>query len=107
MQLGKDYYQLRQLLNELGYNESLLVGPEANHVGETKRQGEQYIETFLENDNDSVDYVTWHQYYLNGRIARVSDFVNVSTFEYLQMQIKSMQEMIKQSGKNTSTWLCM
>ncbi|XP_054001541.1 heparanase-like [Hylaeus anthracinus] len=104
-QLANDYYQLRQLLNKLGYNESILVGPEVNHIGDTNHQGECYAETFLKNDKDSVNYVTWHQYYLNGREARVADFINVSTFNYLPMQIKSMKEAIKLSGKNILMWL--
>ncbi|XP_076240617.1 heparanase [Calliopsis andreniformis] len=104
-QLANDYYQLRQILNELGYNESILVGPEVNHIGDTNRKGEHYAQAFLENDEDSVNYVTWHQYYLNGKTARVIDFINVSTFDYLPMQIKSMQDVIEFSGKNVSMWL--
>lgn len=91
----------------MGYKESIVVGPEVNHIGDTNRQGEHYMETFLENDKDSVNYATWHQYYLNGRVAQVTDFLNVSTFNYLPMQIKSMNEAIKLSGKDISMWLCM
>ncbi|XP_076166182.1 heparanase [Ptiloglossa arizonensis] len=104
-QLGNDYYQLRQLLNKVGYNESILVGPEVNHVGDTNHKGEHYAETFLENDRDSVNYITWHQYYLNGREAQVADFINITTFNYLPMQIKSMKEAIKLSRKNILMWL--
>nr|XP_034193899.1 heparanase-like [Osmia lignaria]XP_034193900.1 heparanase-like [Osmia lignaria] len=105
IQLANDYYQLRKLLNEAGYDESLLVGPEINHVGEPNFRGEHYAEIFLENDKDSVNYVTWHQYYLNGREARIIDFLNVSTFNYLSQQIESMKKAIQLSGKNISMWL--
>ncbi|XP_076631282.1 heparanase isoform X1 [Colletes latitarsis] len=104
-QLANDYYQLRQLLNELGYNESILVGPEVNHVGDTHSTGEYYAKIFLKNDKDSVNYVTWHQYYLDGREARVVDFINISIFNYLSMQIKSMKDVINLSGKHISMWL--
>ncbi|XP_017889538.1 heparanase-like isoform X2 [Ceratina calcarata] len=104
-QLAKDFYRLRQLLNELGYDKSILVGPEVNHVGDEDHKGEHYAETFLKNDKDSVDYVTWHQYYLNGRDATVRDFINVSTFNYLQAQIKSMEEAIQSSGRPVPMWL--
>ncbi|XP_076759438.1 heparanase [Xylocopa sonorina] len=102
-QLAHDYCHLKQLLNELGYNESLLVGPEVNHVGDGK--GENYTKRFLENDKDSINYVTWHQYYLNGREAQVTDFINISTFNYLPMQIKSMEEAIESSGRAIPMWL--
>lgn len=97
---------MRQLLNDIGYNESLLVGPEVNHVGDIKHKGEQYTKLFLENDKDSINYVSWHQYYFNGRDAQITDFINISTFNYLPMQIKSMQEAIQSSGKSISMWLC-
>ncbi|CAL7938471.1 unnamed protein product [Xylocopa violacea] len=102
-QLAHDYCHLRQLLNELGYNESLLVGPEVNHVGDGV--GENYTKLFLRNDKDSINYVTWHQYYLNGREAQLTDFINVSTFNYLPMQIKSMKEAIESPGRAISMWL--
>ncbi|XP_076395174.1 heparanase-like [Megachile rotundata] len=105
IQLANDYYQLRNLLNEAGYNESLLVGPEVNHVGDTNHVGEHYAEIFLENDQNSVNYVTWHQYYLNGREAKVTDFINISVFNYLPQQIKSIKKAIQLSGKNISMWL--
>ncbi|XP_017791859.1 PREDICTED: heparanase-like [Habropoda laboriosa] len=98
-QLANDYYKLRQLLNKMGYSESILVGPEVNHVGDIKHMGEHYAETFLQNNKNSVDYVTWHQYYLNGRETKLEDFINVSTFNLLPMQIKSMNEAIQLSGK--------
>ncbi|XP_031842931.1 heparanase [Nomia melanderi] len=104
-QLASDYYQLRELLNQQGYNDSILVGPEVNHIGDKNRMGENYTETFLKNDKDSVNYVTWHQYYLNGREAQIADFINVSTFNYLPMQIESVNQAIKASEKDILMWL--
>ncbi|XP_026301238.1 heparanase isoform X2 [Apis mellifera] len=88
-----------------GYSESLLVGPEVNHVGDINRIGEHYAKTFLENDKNSINYVTWHQYYLNGKEAQLIDFINISIFNYLPKQIKSMQEAIQSSGKIIPMWL--
>ncbi|XP_076678139.1 heparanase [Andrena cerasifolii] len=104
-QLATDYYQLRELLNKVGYTGSLVFGPEVNHIGDKNREGEHYATAFLQNDKDSVNYVTWHQYYLNGREARVADFINISTFDYLPTQIESMKEAIKLSGKSVAMWL--
>lgn len=98
---------MRQLLDKAGYSSSILVGPEVNHVGDKNHAGEEYAETFLRNQKKIINYATWHQYYLNGREAKIKDFVNPSTFNYLPMQIKSMAEFIVASGKNVSMWLCM
>ncbi|XP_011341385.2 heparanase isoform X2 [Ooceraea biroi] len=105
IELAKDYDRLRQLLNEAGYIESILVGPEVNHVGEASNVGEKYAETFLRNQRSTVDYVTWHQYYLNGREAKVKDFVTPLIFNWLPGQIKGMEEFVVASGKSIAMWL--
>lgn len=106
-ELAKNYDRLRQLLDEAGYVDSILVGPEVNHVGERNHMGEEYAEIFLRSQSSTVNYVTWHQYYLNGREAIVEDFVNPLTFNWLPAQIKSLGEFIAASEKNVSMWLCM
>ncbi|XP_011155752.1 heparanase isoform X1 [Solenopsis invicta] len=104
-ELAKNYDHLRQLLDEAGYVNSILVGPEVNHVGDNNQMGEQYAKTFLSSQKYTVNYVTWHQYYLNGREAKVNDFVHPVTFNWLPAQIKSMKQFITESGKNVSMWL--
>lgn len=106
-ELAKNYDRLRQLLDEAGYIDSILVGPEVNHVGEQNHRGEEYTEIFLRSESNTVNFVTWHQYYLNGREAKVKDFVNPLIFNWLPAQIKSLGEFIAASGKNVSMWLCM
>ena len=105
--LAKNYDRLRQLLDESGYDKSILVGPEVNHVGEYSHQGEEYAELFLTSQNRIVHYVTWHQYYLNGREATVKDFIDPPVFNWLPIQIKSLGKSVAASGKNVSMWLCM
>ncbi|EFN87075.1 Heparanase [Harpegnathos saltator] len=105
IELAKDYDCLRQLLDETGYIESILVGPEVNHVGDTNHMGEKYAEIFLKSQKNIVNYVTWHQYYLNGREAKIQDFINPNTFNYLPMQIKVMKDFIAASRRNVSIWL--
>ncbi|XP_043266874.1 heparanase-like isoform X2 [Venturia canescens] len=104
-QLGRDYSRLRAILNLSGYQPSILVGPEVNHIGDENHHAEEYAKVFLENNENSVDYFTWHQYYLNGRQAHVKDFINPSTFKYLAMQIEGINTMIKSTGQKIKMWL--
>lgn len=106
-QLAKDYCELRTILNQSGYQDSILIGPEANHIGDEDHRGADYAEIFLRNVKNCVDYVTWHQYYLNGHIAQVQDFVNSKSFNKLPDEISTVAESIKSSGQNISMWLCM
>lgn len=105
-QLAKDYCHLRSLLNSLDYENSILVGPEVNQVGGPHFNGENYTRIFLENSKQSTNYATWHQYYLRGEDAKVEDFLNVTTFNYLPYLVKSMQSAIDNSGNKIPMWLC-
>lgn len=105
-QLGKDYCKLRKILNESGWKRSILVGPEVNHIDDEGKKGATYAKKFLENVDDCIDYVTWHQYYLDGRIATVQDFVNASVFNKLPAQIKTMKEALNSIKRDFPMWLC-
>lgn len=104
--MALDYYHLRWLLNNSGFQSSIIVGPESNHIGDADHRGEMYVKEFLENNGASIDFVTWHQYYLNGREAQLKDFINPATFNYLPMQIKSMNATINASGQKIKMWMC-
>ncbi|XP_011505560.1 PREDICTED: heparanase-like [Ceratosolen solmsi marchali] len=104
-QLANDYCKLRTVLNELGYQDSILVGPEANHVDNEYKNGVKYGIDFLNNVNNCVDYFTWHQYYLNGHIAQLEDFLNPKVFNRLSEQISTMGNAIRSNGHNVSMWL--
>lgn len=103
-QFAKDYCKLRKILNKSGYKDSILVGPEANHIGD-KNKGNKYIKNFLKKGADCISYVTWHQYYLNGHIAVKEDFLNASVYERLPDQINTVKEAIKLSGQTIPMWI--
>ena len=105
-QLAEDYKTLRKILNEGGYKSSSIFGPEANHIGDRIHNGVKYAEEFLENSGNSVDFLTWHQYYLNGREAIVEDFINVTVFNFLPEEINTFDKMLKNSNKSIPTCLC-
>ncbi|XP_058808410.1 heparanase-like [Phymastichus coffea] len=101
-QLAEDYCKLRSLLNESGYKDSSLMGPEANHIGDS---GQFYAHIFLKYVKDCIDDVTWHQYYLNGHIAQLEEFLNPLTFNRLSTQIDTMNWAIKTSGQVKNMWI--
>lgn len=85
---------------------SILVGPEVNHIGDANRAGVLYATEFLNNNNNSIDFVTWHQYYLNGREATVEDFIDPKVFNRLPTQIDCMKTAIKDAEQNIEMWMC-
>jgi len=103
-QLAKDYCTLRKILNKSGYKTSILVGPEANHV-RNENHGSEYVKNFLKEGRKLIDFATWHQYYLNGHIAKKEDFLNPSVFERLSVQIDVVKEAVRLSGQDVLMWI--
>jgi len=96
-------------LNTSGYKDSILVGPEVDDIGNLKNitgPGEYYVREFLKNDEDCIDFVTWHQYYINGKKAKAQDFIDPKVFNILSEQIKSLQDVIDGAEKKIPMWLC-
>lgn len=108
-QLAKDYCRLRAILDQLQYQQSILIGPEAHEnfiKGDDVREGSHYIKEFLNNVEDCIDYFTWHQYYVNGRVAQVQDFVNSTVLNLFVADISKVNETLKSVNSNYSYWLC-
>ncbi|XP_027840651.2 heparanase-like isoform X2 [Aphis gossypii] len=104
----------RQIVEFAKYHEMTLdwqlgnVGPEVDNIKNPINityQGQYYVKEFLKNDEDCIDYVTWHQYYINGRTAKVQDFIDPKVFNILSKQIKSLQDVIDGVGKKIPMWL--
>ncbi|KAI5640342.1 heparanase-like [Phthorimaea operculella] len=87
--LAKDFKKLRKLLNHHGYKNSLLVGPDTTRP-QPQKQSLEYMVQFLGNGSHAIDARSWHQYYLNSREAKLEDFWNPDTFNFLNVQIETM-----------------
>lgn len=90
--LAKDFVKLRHILNENGYKNSLLVGPDTTRPQEHRPECLEYMLQFLGNVSHHVDIRAWHQYYLNSRTAKLEDFWNPDTFDLLKEQIATMNK---------------
>ncbi|CAG9781724.1 unnamed protein product [Diatraea saccharalis] len=89
--LARDFKKLRKLLNETGYNNSLIVGPDTTRPQPKRPECLKYMVEFLSNGSHNINVRSWHQYYLNSRTAKLEDFWNPDTFDLLEEQIKTMK----------------
>lgn len=105
-QLAQDYQKLRRNLNEAGYEKSLIFGPEVNHIGNDINNGLEYVDCFLKNANQSIDYLTWHQYYLDGKTATVNDFINSTVFNYLPNEINNLKKIQEKFNPKIPMCIC-
>ncbi|XP_056632860.1 heparanase-like [Diorhabda sublineata] len=102
-QLAEDFKTLRSILNKNQYKESLLVGPDVTRPQDNHKESEIYLEEFVKNIGSSINKITWHQYYLNGKTAQPKDFLDPDIFDLLKYQINKVREITIMS--NRSIWL--
>lgn len=107
-QLARDFVVLRNILNKFPrYKKALLVGPDVTRPRPENRSSEKYLQKFLENiDNDILNAVAFHQYYLNGRTATLNDFINPEVLDLLESQIEIVHQIAKRANfANKPVWL--
>lgn len=105
-QLGLDFVELRHLLNSYPrYSKSPLVGPDVTRpiMHQTGEQPLPYLKSFLAQTSSVISAITWHQYYLNGRVAKLNDFVSPNVLNVLACQIAAVRNTT--AGIHLAMWL--
>uniref|UniRef100_A0A670ZVU8 Heparanase 2 (inactive) n=1 Tax=Pseudonaja textilis TaxID=8673 RepID=A0A670ZVU8_PSETE len=90
-QLGKDYMQLKRLLQLIRtYSRANLYGP---NIGRPRKNVVTLLDGFMKVAGNIVDAVTWQHYYLDGRVAKVTDFLKTRLLDTLSDQIRKIQKV--------------
>uniref|UniRef100_A0A4W2GBK8 Heparanase n=1 Tax=Bos indicus x Bos taurus TaxID=30522 RepID=A0A4W2GBK8_BOBOX len=87
-QLGEDFIEFRKLLGKSAFKNAL-YGPD---IGQPRRNTVKMLKSFLKAGGEVIDSVTWHHYYVNGRIATKEDFLNP---DILDTFISSVQKTLR------------
>ncbi|NXA42322.1 HPSE2 protein, partial [Eudromia elegans] len=102
-QLGKDYMQLRSLLQLIRtYSRASLYGP---NIGRPRKNVIALLEGFLKAAGSAVDAVTWQHYYIDGRVAKVTDFLKTRLLDTLSDQIRKIQQVVNTYTPGKKIWL--
>ncbi|KFV82776.1 Inactive heparanase-2, partial [Struthio camelus australis] len=102
-QLGKDYIQLRSLLQLIRtYSRANLYGP---NIGRPRKNVIALLEGFMKVAGSTVDAVTWQHYYIDGRVAKVTDFLKTRLLDTLSDQIRKIQKVLSTYAPGKKIWL--
>ncbi|KAJ7325088.1 hypothetical protein JRQ81_018108 [Phrynocephalus forsythii] len=102
-QLGKDYAQLKRLLQLIRtYSRASLYGP---NIGRPKKNVVALLDGFMKAAGNIVDAVTWQHYYLDGRVAKVTDFLKTRLLDTLSDQIRKIQKVVNAHTPGKKIWL--
>ncbi|XP_063163059.1 inactive heparanase-2 isoform X1 [Candoia aspera] len=102
-QLGKDYMQLKRLLQLIRtYSRASLYGP---NIGRPRKNVVTLLDGFMKVAGNVVDAVTWQHYYLDGRVAKVTDFLKTRLLDTLSDQIRKIQKVVNTHMPGKRIWL--
>ena len=103
-ELASDFKVLRTLLNNHPEYGHMIIGPDVSSPWNPPLRN-KFLEDFLTNINESIDAMTYHQYYTNNR-ANVSEFYNPDILDYLITEIQQVKRIMKESGTSSvELWL--
>ncbi|XP_046859352.1 heparanase-like [Xenia sp. Carnegie-2017] len=94
-QLAENFRILRKLLNKYPEYENMIAGPDLSSPWKSPLRS-SYFKEFLENINDNIDALTYHQYYTNKK-ATVSKFYDVSILDSLIKEVNTLKLILENS----------
>uniref|UniRef100_A0A8C4LZC6 Heparanase n=1 Tax=Equus asinus TaxID=9793 RepID=A0A8C4LZC6_EQUAS len=102
LQLGEDFIELRKLLGKFTVKNAKLYGPD---VGQPRGKTVKMLKSFLKAGGGVIDSVTWHHYYLNGRIATKEDFLNPDVLDTFSSSVQKVFQVVEETRPHKKVWL--
>ncbi|XP_004701065.1 inactive heparanase-2 [Echinops telfairi] len=102
-QLGKDYIQLKSLLQPIRiYSRASLYGP---NIGRPRKNVIALLDGFMKVAGNAVDAVTWQHCYIDGHVVKVMDFLKTRLLDTLSDQIRKIQKVVNTYTPGKKIWL--
>ncbi|XP_004629331.1 heparanase [Octodon degus] len=101
-QLGKDFVKLHKLLQNSTFKNAKLYGPD---ISQPRRKTVKMLQSFLQAGGEVIDSVTWHHYYLNGRLATKEDFLNPDVLDTFTVSVKRILKVVEKTTPGKKVWL--
>ncbi|KAG8504328.1 Heparanase [Galemys pyrenaicus] len=101
-QLGEDFVELHKLLENSSFKNAKLCGPD---VGQPRGKTLKMLRSFLMTGGEVIDSVTWHHYYLNGRIATKEDFLNPNVLDTFISSAQTTLQVVEEIRPHKKVWL--
>ncbi|XP_027980008.1 heparanase isoform X2 [Eumetopias jubatus] len=102
LQLGEDFVKLHKLLGKTTFKTANLYGPD---VGQPRGKTLKILRSFLKAGGEVIDSVTWHHYYLNGRIATKEDFLNPDVLDTFTSSVQKIFQVVEETRPHKKVWL--
>ena len=106
-QVKEDYNRLNKLVDDIGFERRpKIVGPDVTRPRRAGDKTEKWLTDFLRAPAlDSVDYLSWHQYYMDGREASEGDFLDPVVLDRFVQQSRLMKNIQKKNKWKKPIWI--
>ncbi|XP_018412630.1 PREDICTED: inactive heparanase-2 [Nanorana parkeri] len=102
-QLGKDYIQLKNMLQSIRtYSRANLYGP---NIGRPRKNAIVLLEGFMKVAGKAVDAVTWQHHNIDARVGKAVDFLKTRLLDALAEQIRKIQSVVNMHTPGKKVWL--
>ncbi|XP_069611126.1 inactive heparanase-2 [Ranitomeya imitator] len=102
-QLGKDYVQLKNVLQSIRtYSRAHVYGP---NIGRPKKNVIAILDSFMKVAGRAVDAVTWQHHNIDGRVGKAMDFMKTRLLDALSDQIRKIQKVVNMHSPGKKVWL--
>ncbi|XP_021066407.1 heparanase [Mus pahari] len=102
LQLGEDFVELRKLLQRSAFQNAKLYGPD---IGQPRGKTVKLLRSFLKAGGEVIDSLTWHHYYLNGRVATKEDFLSSDVLDTFILSVQKILKVTKEITPGKKVWL--
>lgn len=104
--LGKDFRRLSKFKSQVPcMGQSLVIGPDVTAQTMRKRRHEQFLKKFLQEAHASLDAVTIHHYYVNGRKATADQFMDPYILDSFQDELDVAFSILEETSPGKPLWL--
>ncbi|GAB1604004.1 heparanase-like [Argonauta hians] len=104
--LAKDLWYLRSIMDVMPhYRETKLLGPDVTNLCVNVPAYKNFLTKYLDAAHPFLDAVTLHQYYLDGKRAKLADFYNVKVMDVLKRELDSATEILTKHAPGKKLWL--
>ncbi|XP_049646215.1 heparanase [Suncus etruscus] len=101
-QLGEDFVELHKLLGKSTFKNAKLYGPD---VGQPRGKTVKMLQSFLKTGGAAIDSITWHHYYVNGRIATEEEFLNPDVLDTFALSVQKVFQVVEEITPHKKVWL--
>ncbi|XP_029333908.1 heparanase isoform X2 [Mus caroli] len=102
LQLGEDFVELHKLLQRSAFQNAKLYGPD---IGQPRGKTVKLLRSFLKAGGEVIDSLTWHHYYLNGRVATKEDFLSSDVLDTFILSVQKILKVTKEITPGKKVWL--